>query len=45
MLPTGDSLQGKRHTQTEVRGWKKIFQANGAKKVGDSNTYISPNKL
>ena len=32
-------------TQTEVRGWKKIFQANGAKKIGDSITYISPNKL
>ena len=27
MLPTRDSLQGKRHTQ-KVRRWKKIFHAN-----------------
>ena len=35
MLPIRDSLQGKRPTQLKVRGWKKIFHANGNdKKAG-----------
>ena len=29
MLPTRDPPQDKRPTQTEVKGWKQIFQANG----------------
>ena len=35
MLPTRDSPQNRRPTQTESEGWKKIFQANGQdKKAG-----------
>ena len=35
MLPTRDPLQTQGHTQTEMRGWKKVFHANeNQKKVG-----------
>lgn len=34
MLPTRDSLQGERHTQTENEQMEKISHANGNKKVG-----------
>ena len=32
MLSTRNPLQTPRHIQTEVRGWKKIFHANGKQK-------------
>ena len=32
VLPTRDTPENKNHTQTESKGWKKIFQANGREK-------------
>ena len=40
MLSTGDSLQGKRH-RLKVRGWKKIFHANGNDKKAEVAILIS----
>ena len=40
MLSTGDSLQGKRH-RWKVRGWKKIFHANGNDKKAEVAILIS----
>ena len=35
MLPTRDSLQGKRHTRLKVKGWKEIFHTKvNDKKLG-----------
>ena len=46
MLPTRDPPQDKRPTQTEVKGWKRIFQANGQEiKSQGINTNIRQNRL
>ena len=45
MLPTRDSPQNKRPTQTESEGLEKISQANGqGKKSQSSNTHIRKNR-
>ena len=44
MLPTRDSPQNKRPTQTESEGLEKIFQTNGQEKISQSiSTYIQQN--
>ena len=45
MLPTRDSPQNRRPTQTERKGQKTIFQATGQGKSQCSNTYIRQNRL
>ena len=41
MLPTRDSPQNRRPTQTESEGWKKIFQANGQEKKARVAIFIA----
>ena len=46
MLPSRDTPQNKRPTQTESEGLEKIFQANGREKRNQgSNTHIRQNRL
>ena len=40
MLPTRDTANIKRHTDTESKRCKKIFYENGNRKMLGSNTYI-----
>ena len=41
MLSTRDPPQNKGHIQTEVKGWKKVFHANGDQKKAGVATLIS----
>ena len=41
MLSTRDPPQNKGHIQTEVKGWKKIFHANGDQKKAGVALLIS----
>ena len=41
MLPTRDPTKDKRRTQTEVKGWKPIFQAKGQEKKAGVAILIS----
>ena len=41
MLSTRDPPQNKRHMQTKVKGWKKIFHANGDQKKAGVAILIS----
>ena len=41
MLSTRDPPQTKGHIQTEVKGWKKIFHANGNQKKAGVAILIS----
>ena len=45
MLSTRDPPQTKGHIQTEVKGWKKIFHANGNQKKAGVAILISENRL
>ena len=41
MLPTRDPPQNKRHSHTEVKGWKQISQANGQERKAGVAILIS----
>ena len=41
MLSTRDPPQNKGHIQTEVKGWKKVFHANGDQKKAGVAILIS----
>ena len=44
MFSTRDPPQNKGHIQTEVKGWKKVFHANGDQKKAGVAIHIS-NKI